>query len=782
MKTRNLHIVCLLLAALSLTFGVRAEKKGDCLNPETCEQLRECLNMPSYYCECHDAVRFYYGIDTVINGDQWFRASVKDLVNGTMAYWQSDDSARIDVYAFCASTEPTLTKYIGPHSSVYITPHDVGILMESIPSGLFDNMDAFMHFSSVHGGQGRAICFSGKEGAVSTCDDPLEFNPYCNYAFLNTQVFELRFRQKPTQVYLRYRNEIDMSDSVSLKVHYGTCDGPVVAEHVFVDSMRPYFMPLDIALKAWDDSTSLFMEMTNSSSENVAHIYYRSWVRFVPQTIDTAICRGMGLQLLDTLLTEPTTFVDTICSRKFKGDTIFINTYNITISDADTVLRSLKLKGSQFPYYYLGEVIRGYGRYVFERKVEGECSQVIDLTVSPQYTIKRETKDSTLCQGMIFEINGKTRTTNGNVMDTTYSGVYLDQQLITTYRLKFLSPVLEYDTIALHQEVLPYKYYGNTISQFGEKTITITQKGECTRRVKLMVLESDGSLVFYRQEKDTVGCATYGLQFPDSLIMEPTTYVDTVLLTDTTMLITTWHIRMDQPGQVVNDTIALEQSDFPYMTEEMRITGYGVYELYRSSGACDQLVHLAVVPRFIDMEIDTTLCTGAVLDLGDTLITTLTRYTQIVPQNAYTSLKIVWKVRFKDQEPVSETLEIPSTDLPYEYGDRTITHAGTYLVRLTEEGECDKLIDLTVVLTDAAVGKLDGDEWMVVPTMVQAGQTIELRGNASGHMQVVDMLGKTVIDRPIEPGISAFTINQTGVWMVLVSNEKTTKVYKLVVK
>ena len=72
--------------------------------------------LPAHYCDCeYNSNTFAFPIDTVLSGDVWFTATIDDIRQGISAYWFSNTSVTIDVYAFCISTTPTFSVTVGPN-------------------------------------------------------------------------------------------------------------------------------------------------------------------------------------------------------------------------------------------------------------------------------------------------------------------------------------------------------------------------------------------------------------------------------------------------------------------------------------------------------------------------------------------------------------------------------------------------------------------------------------------------------------------------------------------
>ena len=780
------HIICFrvtMMFAVLLSLCLAAN--ASCILPKTCEELRDCINAPSYYCECHNGVNADYGIDTIISGPTWFTASFSSFTEGFLAYWFAEDSVLLEIYAFCASDTASISRVMHKNTSGYITAREVKEKAgTAAASGLLDNMDLHLFVKPFGNSGGRAACFSGKEGAHSYCDNPLKIVNYANYIFKDTAtVYQLDVRQKPTRSsVMRYRNEYDMTEKVGLTINFGSCDGEIVATHVFTDSVKPYFIPLDVLQRAYEEKQPLFFNFTKPQSKYEANIYYRPSVRFVKDTVDTMICVGMGLELADTLLTETTVYTDTAFNlRSFTTDTVFITTYNLTMTEAKEE-KTLQLKGTQFPYLYNYNRVDNYGDYRFTIKKEGECDHNILLHVTPKYTVTRQTVDTAVCKGINFVMGKQKLTYNGSLRDTTYSGKYLDQQLITTYKVTFTNPELEYDTITIHKDLMPYSYYGNRITSFGTKTVTVKQKDECDRKVQLTVLENDGKLTYFRVDKDTTGCAADGIQFPDTLLFESTVYTDTSYVSDTTVRLTTWHIKMEELDKIIYDTLALEEKDIPYKySDACSVYHFGENRFVRKIGACEAVLVLEVVPRYVYVDVDTTICTGQSIEIEGKEITKSMQWADTVASDKFTDRITRWSVEVTPAPVEKKEVEIEPSELPYTFEGKEYTEAGVYDIVTADEDGCEQILRLNLVVGNTAVEYVQATA-MMQSTILDAGDEITVICSEKCILTLTDATGREVGIYRLGEGRQTITLEQTGVYVAIMRSSNGNKIQKLLVR
>lgn len=783
-KRKDITFSSILVAAV-LQLMVVAPVAASCILPKSCEEIRDCIGAPAYYCDCHAGRSAGYGLDTIISSPLWLKGKFSTFNEGFLAYWFSEDSLLIDAYAFCTSDTSSLSRVIVPDGSMFLSAREVAEKVGGNPnSSILDNLDVHLHIVPLGSSGGRITFFSGAVGAHSYCENPLLLVPRANYIFKDEKtVYRLNVKKRPSRsTVMRYRNDFDMSERVEMTINYGSCDGEVVARHVFTDSIKPYFLPLDVLMRAYEESLPLYVNFTKPASKYAANIYYRDYYKFVEKTVDTTLCIGKGLQLADTLLTQATQYIDTaFATNRFTTDTIFVTTYNLTMTDVEEKHTTVKIKGRQFPYVYNLKILNSYGDYRFEVHQDGECDYVEILHLEPEYTVSRATRDTTLCEGMIFEMGGKQLSRNGSLRDTTYSGKYLDEQLITTYNVRFTAPELEKDTVSIHADLMPYNYYGTHLTSYGTKTVTIRQKGECTRRVMLTVLENDGKFTLFRAEKDTAGCAVDGIQLSDTLLFASTIYIDTMYVNDTTVRITTWNVRIDEPGQLLNDTIALEDTDIPYIYNGFRVTSYGEYTIEQQTGECVSQTKLAVLPKYVFIDIDTTICQGQVFELngkeyrqsavaGDTLFV-----------NRYTSQITRWHLTVDEAQVEERDIVLGADELPYRYDDdHEFGEQGVYDVIWADEEGCEHIVRLSLHVSDA-VSTLT-ERTKIMPSLLQAGETVTFVCDEPSELTLSDATGRVVGRYTLESGKNELLISESGVLVATIKGKQTTTTQKLIVR
>ena len=375
---------------------------------------------------------------------------------------------------------------------------------------------------------------------------------------------------------------------------------------------------------------------------------------------------------------------------------------------------------------------------------------------------------------------------DGDMLDTIYSGDYLELMDIVTYHAVFADPELEYDTLSVHTDMLPYKYYGTHINSLGDTLVTTRMIDDCQRLVQLHVVESENELRVEDLKRDTTGCILDGLCFGDTILRKKGYYIDTVYSADTLAQIIKWNVKfVDETSEVI-DTIALSktQMEKPYIyKKKFEIDHLCDTILIDTIGSCMKYIKLNVQPRYIYIDVDTAVCQGKSITIGDTTFYKKTTYNVYNRINKYTEEVTRWHLKFnKPTETVEEQVTIAEGELPYQYGDSLLTEAGVYDLILHEDGECDKILKLTLEVTDA-LDNTEAVQWAVEPTIIHAGEYITVTVSGQTYFVLTDSQGKKVESRRLDTGRYSIRLIESGLYIATMSTDSgTTTTKKILVK
>ncbi len=668
------------------------------ISSATCELCLPCMGdtMPDYYCDCMEGIPFHYGLDTVITDTVWYTARVSDIVNGGIcAYWFSDSVVSIDLFIACNLKRPNEQINLSRNSSRIYSPETIRSMLGSAGDivGIVGSKPIYLRVAPR--AKGRVIIDKYGESFRSDCGDSI-FSVYygIQYALGNEHtVYRMpRARQRS----LKFVNWIQKDNKpLRMSIVRGDClAGDTVESVVLTDSVRPYMADTTLMQDVYNKKDSLYFVFDRA---DFGKVIFRSTAKYPDKFKtyeDTVMCQGAMFDN-GTIITHDTAFVDTLWIVR---DTLAIRTTNVTMVSPDPAMDTMLLKSKQLYFYYHGGYITEFGDYDITEHNDGGCDGRYMLHVEHDWTVVNKKQTITECSGKTITLNGKKYTANKTVKDTV-DNYSTDTRTITTYTLKFTSPVLEYDTIYLNKYQLPYRYEGKYVRSFGDTTMTITRTNTCTRKICLTVIETKLPLQYKDVETDTVVCRGMGLLLTmlDTVVTDNGVYYDSLMIAEDTMLCIKYNLTIRE-AENYKDTLLLMQRELPYQYYDTLLSAYGEYDMYLTQAdECDRKVHLSVVPQieYVEQEKDTMLCHGMVMQLGGLSLTEDTMLVDTTEISEYVQAVTTWHISFPQPQPLQVEVSAKESELPLQYAD-TMLGYGTHLLFTAGNGECDKWEQVSV--------------------------------------------------------------------------------------
>ena len=214
-------------------------------------------------------------------------------------------------------------------------------------------------------------------------------------------------------------------------------------------------------------------------------------------------------------------------------------------------------------------------------------------------------------------------------------------------------------------------------------------------------------IVWDVQTIDTTLCQGVGLELPDTVLYETTTYSnDTLWINADSLARTNYNLTVEIP-ETQYDTLRLKAKQLPYNYRNQMIpkNGWGDYDLtIHRGGRCDEHVLLHVIHDTVRTEqvIRDTVCVGKTKTYGDVTYSQDTVFRDSLWINADT-----WAVRdisitFKEQEPEYDTISVKPSEFTangYWYSElgMMVKHYGDTLVVKAKKNTCTRRIYLTVL-------------------------------------------------------------------------------------
>ena len=452
---------------------------------------------PDHYCACyydHTKLSKLEGInDLHFNDSIWFRTSLKTFLNdGLTLYLFSESDVQIEIYDRC--TAMSARRYsLTVHKNQTRDVDQETLLAKLKENGVAElNIGVYVVFYPLtEGADCRLMCYPYNHGPQSTADNPLPVLIDMTYVSAHEyDVYELKADAIPSTLalYTQWKEANNMA--CHLKVTRGSADGEVVAEHDFLDSESHFYFDPMLLASVQASGESLYMHYTHDASAAGRIVTKDAKASEVIE--DVVVCQGKGLQLADTLLTEPTVY---LYSAEWISNTkVQLNKYNLTFSAPEAQPDTIYVKSTDLPMYYRGQgyiPAGGYGDYDFTVVQEGECDERYLLHVVHQTSTEYATIDTTLCQGRSFVYKDQIYTTNTAFVDSTWLNEDVHQ--ITSISVHFTAPEMEYDTVYATAAELAQGYYyapaDTYIYTAGAHVYEVVVPDECTRLITVEMVE-----------------------------------------------------------------------------------------------------------------------------------------------------------------------------------------------------------------------------------------------------------------------------------------------------
>lgn len=520
-----------------------------------CELERKMLGAKHFYCDCkEESIEFSYPMNVEIADTMWFDASVNDLKKGLTAFIYSDCSMQIDIFAFCSSKEPSISMTIGKNQMREMDVATINKKIEEMGSvgELAGLLTAHMRVYPIGDGTGSMVAYPYEEGPHSTCENTLAIYRSMTMVSSNSEdVYRLPVSEIPAsgQLFVQWKEK--KNNPCQLRITRGTCDGPTIAQTTLSDSTKLFFMDPTLMKEIRQAKENLYLHFSHDAA-TVGRIKVRV-PKFEEIATDTTICQGMGLQLVDTLLTETTVYIgDTTW---IGGDTVGVYTYHLTITEPEIQYDTISVKQKDLPLLYQDQgYVDSFGDHDLTLYNYEECDERVMLHVIHDVTYTTATIDTTLCQGRVFEYGTHQYLTDTAFVDSLW--IDADTHLTQYVQVHFTEPELEHDTIAVKQAQLPYLYRDNAIEHFGDYDLLLTSPNTCDEHILLHVLHD---ITYATTTMDTTLCQGRIFEYGDNQYLTDTSFVDSLWIDADTHLTQYISVGFTLP-EIEYDTLLLTTS------------------------------------------------------------------------------------------------------------------------------------------------------------------------------------------------------------------------------
>lgn len=391
---------------LSMLLPLNAAKQAtSCADDEFWKAFKDSL--PDTYCECtYNSVPFAFPVDTVLTGPVWFSATIDDIKQGVSAYWFSEDSVVMDVYAFCISHGPAFSMVVGPNRMYEMPVEEINKRLDELPgtAQYLKTLEPRIHAYTKHGGSGEVYCYPYGHGPHSTCERALEIRSWMTYLCEEPEnVYRLAAKNIPSQgkAFLRWIHKPERTSQKSqpadIRLTLDSCTGEEVGHATLTDSMHVYLFDSTTLVDARKAGRDIWVHVSHAEGI-VGRLRYFSNPKYAETLapVNQTTCEGKILTVNGRDYTSDTAFVEGIYVAR---DTLSTQQVKLTFTPPtiqyDTVwVDPRDLKGGVV-HELTGAVLFNYGDTIIDIVKPKQCTKRYQVTVkdpTPIDNIEAETR------------------------------------------------------------------------------------------------------------------------------------------------------------------------------------------------------------------------------------------------------------------------------------------------------------------------------------------------------------------------------------------------------
>ena len=353
---------------------------------DSCEIVRQGIKAPYYYCDCREnSNTFAFPLVTEIKDTVWYTATVDDLKRGISAYWFSNCSVTMEVYAFCASKDPTFSMTIGKNqmrdldvAMINQKLDEMGETARMMAQTLTPHMRVYPN-----GGTGKVYCYPYDQGPLSTCEDPLPLLPRMTIVTNHPEtVYRLAYTNIAStgKAFIHWKQKKNLPCEVWLTK--GDCEGEEIGRAQLSDSLHVYMPDSAALVRARNDKQDVWVHVKHAADITGRLYYYNNPVLLEPTAKKGTVCQGKTQKINLRTYASDTVFTDMVWVAK---DTLQPVNMNLKFTEPkpeyDTIHIDASTLSRGYRYTPSGTILYEYGDTTITITKANTCTRVIRLTV-----------------------------------------------------------------------------------------------------------------------------------------------------------------------------------------------------------------------------------------------------------------------------------------------------------------------------------------------------------------------------------------------------------------
>ena len=353
-----------------------------------CDSAQRILDLPDYYCPCMEAsTPFAFPYEAEVNDTAWFTATLNDLRRGISAYWFSDCSVTMEVYAFCTSKEPTITLTVGPNQMRDISVEKINKKIEEMGdlAAAAEKMTPHIRVYPNDGGSGRVYCHPYNQGPHSTCTDPIPLRAGMTYVCSKP---ENAYRMEWTEIaesgkaFIAWKQKYNNPCEIWLTLD--SCTGKEIGRTVLSDTLHVYLIDSAQLITARQEERPLWLHALHAKDVAGRLFVFNDPVFYVLDSVKREACYGQTITGNMRTYSSDTAFTDTTWA---KHNVLTLTDVQLTFTQPEMEYDTVCITPGELSrgLIYNGYVLREYTDTILEVRAEDACIRRIQLSIiSPE--------------------------------------------------------------------------------------------------------------------------------------------------------------------------------------------------------------------------------------------------------------------------------------------------------------------------------------------------------------------------------------------------------------
>lgn len=350
-------------------------------------------SLPATYCECtYNTVPFAFPVEVEITGPVWYSATMNDIKQGISAYWFSEDSVVMDVYAFCVSHRPAFSMTVPPNRMYEMPVEEINKRLSELPGSAeyLKNLEPRMHIYTLHGKPGQVYCYPYNQGPHSTCEKAMELRSGMTYVCEETEnVYRLPSKNMPAKgkAFLRWVHKPEhsylKSKPADIRLTLDSCNGEEIGRMTLTDSLHVYVFDSAMLVDTRNAGREIWVHVSHEEGI-VGRLCYYANPKYAEgaSDINESTCLGKTLTVNGREYASDTSFIEGVYVDR---DTLLTQHVTLVFTEPtpiyDTVLVDPKDLKRGVVHNLTGAVLFNYGDTTIDVVVPNQCTKRYQVTV-----------------------------------------------------------------------------------------------------------------------------------------------------------------------------------------------------------------------------------------------------------------------------------------------------------------------------------------------------------------------------------------------------------------